>query len=108
MHETGIVRSLIHEVERAASAYGKARVLSVTVWMGALCPFSESHLYEHFLHDTRGTVAENAWLIIEHESCPEDMAGLDANAQDLVLLSIEVEDVLAMSGTAGGRGSRQG
>ena len=98
MHETGIVRSLIHEVEKAASGHGGARVLSVTVRMGALCPFSESHLYEHFLHDTRGTAAENAWLIIERESYPEDMAELDANAQDLMLLSIEVEDILAGAG----------
>jgi hydrogenase nickel incorporation protein HypA/HybF len=100
MHETGIVRSLIHEVERAASGHGGARVLSVTVRMGALCPFSESHLYEHFLHDTKGTVAENAWLIIERDSYPEDVARLDASAQDLVLLSIEVEDALAGAGVA--------
>jgi Zn finger protein HypA/HybF involved in hydrogenase expression len=105
MHETGIVRSLIHEVERAASGHGDggSKVLSVTVRMGALCPFSESHLYEHFLHDTKGTVAENAWLIIERDACPEDMVELNANAQDLILLSIEVEDVLARAEAASGR-----
>lgn len=94
MHETGLVKSLIHEVERIARSYGDPRVLSVRVRMGALCPFSESHLREHFARETKGTAAEYACLIVECGADPIDPAALDAAAQDVTLLSIEVEDAL--------------
>jgi hydrogenase nickel incorporation protein HypA/HybF len=98
MHESGLVRSLVHEVERAIQASyegnGAHRVLSVRVRMGALCSFSESHLREHFAREAKGTVAEHASLVIESDGDPTDLAYpvvLDANAQDVTLLSIEVE-----------------
>jgi hydrogenase nickel incorporation protein HypA/HybF len=89
MHETGVIRSLISEVERVARRYGSPRVRTVRVRIGALCPLSEDHLREHFSYETRGTVAERARLVVEQGTNPTDPL-----AQDVVLDSIELEDVL--------------
>lgn len=89
MHETGLVKSLLHEVERVAMRNEAPKVLSVRVRMGALCPFSEGHLREHFVHESKGTVTEHATLIVERGDDP-----LDPSAQDVVLLNLEVEDIL--------------
>ncbi|MEO8285212.1 MAG: hydrogenase/urease maturation nickel metallochaperone HypA [Chloroflexota bacterium] len=97
MHETGLAKSLIHEVERVQKLYGGSNIQSVRVRMGALCPFSEGHLQEHYHHESKGTVAEHAHLFIEHST---DIT--DPLAQVVVLLSIEVEDVasLELAGSA--------
>ena len=97
MHETGIARSLVHEVERVASHYSEYAphgwaVSSVRVRMGALCPFTEDHLREHFVQAAQGTAIENAKLVIEHAAEPLDSSALDADAQHVVLLSINVQD----------------
>ena len=90
MHETGLVRSLLHETERIARQHDSSKVRAVTVRMGALCAFSEEHLREHFRYESEGTMAEHAELFVEHGTDP-----LDPLAQDVVLLSLEVEDALA-------------
>jgi Hydrogenase/urease nickel incorporation, metallochaperone, hypA len=102
MHEMGLVKALIQEVERIARSYGAPKVLSVRVRMGALCPFSEGRLLEHFLREAKGTVAERAKLVIERGTDPADPLDfaslrLDAHALDVTLLSIEVEDLLPMT-----------
>jgi hydrogenase nickel incorporation protein HypA/HybF len=88
MHETGVIKSLIREVERVALRYDATKVLTVTVRTGALSPFSEDHLREHFQQQSFGTVAEQARLIVEVGTSPTDHL-----AQDVVLVSIEIEDV---------------
>jgi hydrogenase nickel incorporation protein HypA/HybF len=93
MHETGLVKSLLHEVDRIAMQYNETEVLLVRVRVGALCPFSEEHLREHFVHEAKGTVAEHAALAVEHGTDPADPL-----AQDVVLLSIEVEDQMPVDG----------
>jgi hydrogenase nickel incorporation protein HypA/HybF len=97
MHETGIARSLIREAERVARRYSEYApdgwaVSSVRVRMGALCPFSEDHLREHFEQAAQGTAVEHARLVIEHEAEPLDSSALDADAQHVVLLSINIQD----------------
>jgi len=94
MHETGIVKSLIHEVERIARQYGEHEpqawaVKSVRVQLGALCPFSEGHMRDHFIYEAKGTVAERAKLVVGHGTDPTDPL-----AQDVTLLSIDVEEIL--------------
>jgi len=96
MHETGVIKSLIREVERVALRYGATKVLTVTVRTGALSPFSEDHLREHFQQQSIGTVAEQARLIVEVGASPTDPL-----AQDVVLVSIEVEEILPMVRRAG-------
>jgi len=96
MHETGVIKSLIREVERVALRYGATKVLTVTVRTGALSPFSEDHLREHFQQQSIGTVAEQARLIVEVGTSPTDPL-----AQDVVLVSIEVEEILPMVRRAG-------
>ena len=99
MHETGIARSLIREAERVARRYSENApngwaVSSVRVRMGALCPFSEDHLREHFIQAAQGTAVERAKLVIEHAAEPLDSSTLDADAQHVILLSINVEDAM--------------
>ncbi len=65
MHESGIVRDLVHRLERAARDAGATRVSSVAVWLGALSQFSPEHFREHFEDEARGTLAEGAALRIE-------------------------------------------
>jgi len=84
MHETGTVRSLIREVELIASQYGESNVLSVQVRLGALSPFSEEHLREHFVQEAEGTMLEDATLVVELGTKISDPL-----AQDLILLSIQ-------------------
>jgi Zn finger protein HypA/HybF involved in hydrogenase expression len=100
MHESGLVRSLLREIESVArqddSMGSEVVVRSVRLRMGALSPFSEGHLREHFIHEAKGTIVEGATLIVEHPMEPAvlpdcDLPAFDASAQDLVLLSIEVQ-----------------
>jgi Hydrogenase expression/synthesis hypA family. len=92
MHESGLVKSLLHEVERVALQHGEetrnVEVVRISVKLGALCPFSEWHLREHFVHEAKGTIAERADLLVEHGT---DLT--DPLAQDVALLSIEVSEV---------------
>ncbi|MEP6774839.1 MAG: hydrogenase/urease maturation nickel metallochaperone HypA [Chloroflexota bacterium] len=101
MHETGIARSLVREVQRVARRYGENTpdnwaISSVRVRMGALCPFSEDHLREHFTQAAQGTAVERARLVVEHAAEPLDSSTLDAEAQHVVLLSINVEDAMPL------------
>lgn len=92
MHETGIVRDLVHRLESAARDAGARRVLSVAVRLGALSQFSPEHFREHFDEEVRGTLAEGLALRI---LTSEDAA--DAFAQDVMMESIDLE-VLDTSG----------
>ncbi len=86
MHETGLVRDLIGRIEAAAEANGAQRVVSVTVWIGALSHLSAEHFREHFGIESRGTLAEGAALKLT-----ESTDAADARAQHLVLESLEME-----------------
>jgi hydrogenase nickel incorporation protein HypA/HybF len=86
MHETGIVRDLIHRVEQAASEAGAQRVCSVEVWLGALSQFSAAHFRAHFDDEVRGTVAQGAALRIVMSGDIEH-----PHAQSVVIQSVDLE-----------------
>jgi hydrogenase nickel incorporation protein HypA/HybF len=86
MHESGIVRDLIHRLERAARDAGAERVSGVVVWLGALSQFSPEHFREHFDDEARGTLVEGAALRIEMS---RDIG--HAEAQHMVVRSIDLE-----------------
>ncbi len=93
MHETGVIKSLIHEVERVTRSYGGNKVRSVRVHVGVLCPFSDDHLLEHFQQQSQDTLAGQAVLTIEHGTDPTDPMAMDVG-----LLTIEIEDVIPKVG----------
>ena len=86
MHETGIVRDLIHRLETVARDGGAERVSGVVVWLGALSQFSPEHFREHFDEEARGTIAEGAVLTIETS---HDVA--HPCAQDVMMQSVDLD-----------------
>ena len=65
MHEVGITRSLIEIAERHAREQGAAKVLSVTVAIGALSGVVPEAVEFCFEACTRGTFLAGARLIVE-------------------------------------------
>jgi hydrogenase nickel incorporation protein HypA/HybF len=88
MHETGLVRDLVRQLEKAAQEAGAERVSGVVVWLGALSHFSPEHFREHFDSEARGTVAEGAALEIE---LSQDVG--HPHAQNVMMRSIDLEVV---------------
>jgi hydrogenase nickel incorporation protein HypA/HybF len=86
MHETGLIRDLVHRLEAAAHEAGAERVTSVTVWLGALSQMSAEHFHEHFIEEVRGTVAEGAVLRLDVSN---DVRHHEA--QSVVLQSVDLE-----------------
>jgi hydrogenase nickel incorporation protein HypA/HybF len=85
VHETGLIRDLVHRLEAAARDAEAERVASVTVWLGALSQMSAEHFREHFVAEARGTVAEGAALILE---VSDDFT--DPEALSVVLRSVQL------------------
>ena len=65
MHELSICQALLDEVARFARKHGAARVLSVTVRIGPLAGVEAGLLQRAFTAARRGTVANDAQLVIE-------------------------------------------
>lgn len=86
MHEHSVIAGLIRKLQEIAESEGVDRIHSLTVRLGALCHLSPDHFREHFLHESRGTAAENASLLI---NVSDDIS--DANAQEVLLESIELD-----------------
>lgn len=86
MHEASLISNLMKRISEMAKAENATRITAVSVWLGALSHMSKPHFAEHFEQAAAGTMAEGAHL----EITLSDDAG-HANAQDLVLESIEVE-----------------
>jgi hydrogenase nickel incorporation protein HypA/HybF len=59
----------------------------VSVRLGALSHFTPEHFEEHFRDSARGTIAEDAVVAAVLET-----NATDANAQGVVLESVEVEE----------------
>ncbi|TDX31097.1 hydrogenase nickel incorporation protein HypA/HybF [Modicisalibacter xianhensis] len=86
MHEASLIRNLMHRIEEIAETEGAKRVVSVSVWLGALSHMSERHFIEHFNDAAKGTIAEGAELAITLSTDTDHK-----DAQELLLDSIEVE-----------------
>lgn len=87
MHEFGLMSDLLNKIDGVAREQGAARVVGVTVWLGALSHISAAHFREHFAYGVRGTVADGAELSVETSS---DTA--HPQAQQILLRRIEVAD----------------
>ena len=85
MHEFFLVKDLICRISSIALAQRASKVIGVTVKLGALSHISPDHFREHFVHATRGTVAEGARLNIEVMT-----NATDPRSQEVLLESIEV------------------
>ena len=86
MHETGVVRDLVHRLEQTARDAGATRIKCAHVWLGALSQFSAEHFRDHFVDETRGTLAEGAQLDIEVSTDAFHPA-----SQHLLITSVDLE-----------------
>lgn len=87
MHEASLMRGLMAKVEAIARENGAERVTGITVRLGALCHISPSHFEEHFRSSSAGTIADGARIEAIEET---DIA--DSTAQDVVLVSLDVDE----------------
>jgi hydrogenase nickel incorporation protein HypA/HybF len=81
------MKGLLRQIEAVADAEGGARVVAVSVWLGALSHMSPQHFEEHFREASKGTRAEGARV----DATASDEVG-HAHALYVVLESVEVED----------------
>jgi hydrogenase nickel incorporation protein HypA/HybF len=86
MHEAGLVKGLMRQIDLIVDAEGGGRVVAVSVWLGALSHFSPAHFEEHFRQASQGARAEGAQLRVTTSDDPEHERALD-----VVLESVEVE-----------------
>ncbi|MDR3472352.1 MAG: hydrogenase/urease maturation nickel metallochaperone HypA [Devosia sp.] len=86
MHEATLMKGLMRRIEEIARDQEAVRVVGVSVWLGALSHMSPGHFAEHFEEAAAGTIAAGASL---NATASDDVH--HANAQDVLLESIEVE-----------------
>ncbi len=86
MHELSLVASLCASAEAAARAEGADRVTALSVRLGALSHLSPDHLRDHLARASVGSMLEGAHVIVTIDT---DTAS--PTAQDIELLSLEVE-----------------
>ncbi len=86
MHESGLVRDMVHRIEVAARSAGAERVSGARVWLGALSDLSAEHFCEHFAAAARGTLAEGAILTFEVSDDADH-----PEAQGVIIQSIDLE-----------------
>ena len=86
MHELSLIADLMNKIDAIAHEQNSQKVISVAVKLGALSHISADHFREHFIHASRGTVAEDARLDIEALTDTND-----PHAQEILLDSVEVE-----------------
>lgn len=86
MHEAGLMKGLMRQIESLADAEGSARVVVVSVWLGALSHFSPEHFEAHFRQASQGTCAEGARIAA---TTSDDIT--HPRAMDVAIESVEVE-----------------
>jgi hydrogenase nickel incorporation protein HypA/HybF len=87
MHEQALMRDLVRRIVGVAESEGATGVTKVSVRLGALSHFTPEHFREHFRDSARGTIAEGAVVEAVLET-----STTDANAQGVVLESVQVEE----------------
>lgn len=87
MHETALVRDVVHRMEDLARQAGAHRVTGAKIWIGALSHLSAEHFYEHFTIEAGGTPAAGAVLEIDVSTDPED-----PHAQHVRLESVDLDE----------------
>ncbi|MGE0333993.1 MAG: hydrogenase/urease maturation nickel metallochaperone HypA [Gammaproteobacteria bacterium] len=86
MHEASLMANLMRRLDEIAKTEHARRVVGLSVWLGALSHISAEHVAEHFERAAAGTIAEGARLDV---TVSDDAR--HADAQDIVLESVEVE-----------------
>jgi hydrogenase nickel incorporation protein HypA/HybF len=86
MHEHGLIRDLLRHVREAAAAEKAERIVSVSVWLGALSYISADHFREHFDEEAAGTPAAHARLDI---TVSDDIG--HPRATDILIEGVELE-----------------
>lgn len=87
MHEAGLMKGLMRKILEIAEENGSGRVVTVSVWLGALSHMSPEHFAEHFEEAAQGTLAQGARL---NATLSTDTS--HPNAQDILLESLDLED----------------
>lgn len=87
MHESSLMRDLLHKIEAIARKERVMAVTSVRIRLGALSNMSPEHFREHFDAVKHGSIAEHAELEFVVLDDVHDPA-----AQDIVIESVDVED----------------
>jgi hydrogenase nickel incorporation protein HypA/HybF len=87
MHETALVRDLVHRIADLARSTGAHRVTGAKIWLGALSHLSAEHFREHFAIEARDTLAAEAVLQIEVSDDPGD-----PHAQHVRLESVALDE----------------
>ena len=87
MHEAHLMQGLMRRIAQIADDNDAQRVVSVSVWLGALSHFTPEHFAEHFAQAAAGTAAQGARL---RATASDDIGHPDA--QDVLLQSVELED----------------
>jgi hydrogenase nickel incorporation protein HypA/HybF len=86
MHEHGLMKDLMRKVLDVATKEKASRVISVSVWCGALSHMSKDHFRHHYDEIAAGTLAEHATLDITISDDADD-----PNAMDVLIKGIDVE-----------------
>ncbi len=87
MHEASLMNDLLRKVLEVSREQKGARVVGVSVKLGALSHMSAGHFREHFAVASHGTVAEGAQLNIQEGSDTDDPM-----AQQILLESVEIAE----------------
>lgn len=80
MHEFGLMRSLMRQIEETAATEHASKVAVVRLRLGVLSGMDAAHLTHHFRQAVAGTMAETAILEIS-----------SGEGAELVLESLELE-----------------
>ena len=86
MHETALVRDIVHRMDDLVRQAGAYRITGAKIWLGALSHLSAQHFREHFAIEAKHTAAAGAVLEIE---ISDDLD--DQNAQHVRLESVDLD-----------------
>lgn len=87
MHEASLMNALMRNIDAVAAQEGAERVTAVRVRLGALSHMTPDHFREHWDVSAAGSIAQDAELTMETS---DDLT--DPTAQDVTLLSVDVEE----------------
>jgi hydrogenase nickel incorporation protein HypA/HybF len=87
MHEASLMKDLMRKILAISREQNGARVVGVSVRLGALSHMSPGHFREHFAVASSGTMAEGAKLNIQVLT---DLS--DPQAQEILLASVEIAE----------------
>lgn len=85
MHELSLLNNLMMKINALARENNCTEISAVKVWIGALAHISAEHFREHFDQAAKGSVVENAQLLVELSADQQH-----ENAADILLVSVDI------------------